>query len=104
MKALNDRRVEDLRSLVAEAALGNVEFDNEFAKAVLLEVFRDSERARRWRNVVGYVTMPIGFIPWIGTPAQKIVEEGIRAPMEKHLKQKHRWFYMLSELAEAAEP
>jgi hypothetical protein len=102
-KALNDKRVEDLRDLVAQAARGEVQFDESFAKAVLLEVFQQSERAKKWRNVVGYATLPIGFIPFIGTPAQKAVEEGVGIPLEKSMKRKHRWFYMLSDIAKSAE-
>ena len=101
MKAINDKRIDDLRQLVGQAARGEVEFDNEFAKSVLVEVLRVSERARRWRNVLGYATMPIGFIPWIGTPVQKAVEEGVGRPLERRLKEKHRWFYMLSEVADS---
>jgi hypothetical protein len=101
MKALNDKRLEDLRLLVAEAVAGNVEFDDEFAKSVLREVFHGSERAKKWRNVVGYATLPIGFIPWVGTAIQKAVEEGVGIPIERKFKQKHRWFYMLSDIAEA---
>ena len=101
MKALNDKRLEDLRRLVGEAVDGRVEFDAEFARSVLAEVLRSSERAKRARSVVGYATLPVGFIPWIGTAAQKAIEEGIGIPIEKKYKEKHRWFYMLSEIAES---
>ena len=101
MKALNDKRVEDLRNLVAQAARGEIHFDDSFASAVLLEVFQQSERAKKWRNVVGYATLPIGFIPFIGTPAQKAIEEGVGIPLEKRMKRKHRWFYMLSDVAQS---
>ncbi len=100
MKALNDKRVRDLRSLVAEAVDGRVQFDHEFARSVLFEVFQVSERAKKWRTVAGYATLPIGFIPWIGTPIQKAVEEGVGVPIEKKFKREHRWFYMLSEIAD----
>lgn len=101
VKALNDKRLEDLRRLVAEAADGRVEFDTSFAKSVLGEVFRSSERAKRVRRVVGYVTLPIGLIPWVGTAAQKIIEEVVGIPIERKFRQKHRWFYMLSDLVES---
>jgi len=101
MKALNDKRINELRQLVDQAAHGKVEFDNEFAKRVLIEVFEDSKRAKKWRNVLGYATLPIGFIPWVGTVAQKAIEEGVGIPLENKLKEKHRWFYMLSEIAES---
>lgn len=103
IKALNDKRIEDLRRLVSEAVAGHVQFDNEFAKSVLREVFRSSERAKHWRSVVGYATLPIGLIPSVGTPVQKIVEESVSIPIEKKLKRTHRWFYMLSDIAEASK-
>jgi hypothetical protein len=103
MKALNDKRLEDLRRLVTEAIDGRVQFDDEFAKAVLREVLRSSEHAKKLRSVVGYATLPIGLIPWVGTVAQKAIEEGVGIPIEAKYKRKHRWFYMLSDIARSAE-
>lgn len=99
MKVLNDKRLEELRGLVAEAIDDRVQFDNEFAKSVLREVFRNSEDAKKLRSIVGYATLPIGFIPWIGTIAQKAIEEGVGIQIEAKYKKKHRWFYMLSDVA-----
>ncbi|MBI5252419.1 MAG: hypothetical protein HY912_23235 [Desulfomonile tiedjei] len=101
LTALNDKRIEELRRLIDEAAAGKVTFDQEFAKSVLAEVFRSERRTQKWRKVVGYATMPIGFVPWIGTPAQKLMEEAIGTPIERKLKKKHRWLYMLSDIAES---
>ncbi len=100
LKILNDKRIEDLRALVNDAVEGNVEFDDTFAKAVLSEVFRSERKANRFRNILGYATLPIGFIPVIGTPAQKVVEEAIAIPVEKEIRKEHKWFYMLSEISE----
>jgi len=103
MEALNDKRVADLRRLVAEAAAGRVQFDEAFAKSVLTEVFHTSERAKRWRSIVGYATLPIHLIPWVGSVAQKVVEEGVAISLERKLREKHRWFYMLSEIASSTK-
>jgi len=102
LKALSDKRLEELRCLVAEAANGRIQLDAEFAKSVLSEVFRSSERAKKWRSVVGYATLPIDLIPWVGTIAQKAIEESVGIAIERRLKQKYRWFYMLSDLAKTA--
>lgn len=99
LKALNDKRIEELRRLVADAASGKVDFDLEFARSVLTEVFQGERRARRVRNIIGYLTLPIGFIPWIGTPAQKFIDEAVGSTIEKRIKREHRWFYMLSDIA-----
>ncbi len=103
IKAINDKRIEDLRQLVSEAASGRVQFDDKFAKSVLLDVFKDSQRARKWRSITGYLTLPLGFIPGVGTLVQKAAEEGVGIPLENSLKRKHRWFYMLSEIAESKQ-
>jgi hypothetical protein len=103
MKTLNDRRLEDLRRLVADAINGRVQFDIEFAKSVLSEVFHSSQHAKKLRSIVGYATLPIGLIPWVGTIAQKGIEEGIGIAIERKHEQKHRWFYMLSDIAQSTE-
>jgi hypothetical protein len=99
MKVLNDKRLEDLRRLVDEAVEGRIQFDDQFAKSILGDVVRSSERARKRRSVVGYATLPFDLIPWVGGVAQKAIEEAVSVPFEKKLRQKHRWFYMLSDVA-----
>jgi hypothetical protein len=101
LKVLNDKRIRDLRQLIGDAVLGKVQFDEHFAKSVLAEVLGSERKVTRFRNILGYLTLPIGFIPGIGTPAQKVVEEAIGLPVMKKMKQKHRWFYMLSEIADS---
>jgi len=100
LHALGDKRIEDLRQLISDAVLGKVEFDEQFAKSVLSEVFRSERKSREFRRILGYLTLPVGFVPWIGTLAQKGVEEVVGAPIEKKIKQKHQWFYMLSDIAD----
>lgn len=104
VRALNDKRIEDLRKLVDDALAGKVTFDEEFAKAVLTEVLQCEKKARKVRNVLGYASMPVGFLPWIGTPAQKLIEEAIGTPLEHKIKAKNKWFYMLSEIADSMGP
>jgi hypothetical protein len=98
MKIVTDKRIGDLRSLIADAASGKVEFDEEFSRETLREVLGEYRRTKRMRRYVSYMTMPIGFIPWIGTPLQKLIEEGISKQLEIKLEKKHRWHYMLSEI------
>lgn len=100
IKALQDKCVADLRELVEKAVKGDVTFDQEFARSVLNKVLGIERRTRRYRNIISYITMPIGFVPWVGTAAQKVIEEAVGTPLEKKLKQKYRWFYLLSDLAE----
>ena len=72
LKAVNDKRVDELRCLIRDAVDGKVDFDEAFAKSVLSGVLRCERKAKRWRNILGYSTMPVGFIPWIGTPRAEV--------------------------------
>jgi hypothetical protein len=98
MKIINDNRIDCLRSLVQSTVQGDMAFDNEFAKRTLTEVIGIEQKVARWRNIVSYATMPIGFIPWIGSLAQKGVEEAIIASLQKKLKAKYQWYYLLSDV------
>jgi hypothetical protein len=101
LKILNDKRIQDLRQLIDDAVQGKVQFDEYFAKSILTEVLRSERKITRFRNVLGYLTLPLGFIPVFGTPIQKVVEEAVAAPVTMKMKDKHKWFYMLSEIAES---
>jgi hypothetical protein len=98
MKILTDKRISELRSLVHDAAQGDVSFDNEFAKQILKEVLGTEQKITKYRNIISYLTLPLDFLPGVGTFAQLAVEEGIGAIVENKLRKKHRWFYMFSEL------
>ena len=100
LKLLSDKRINDLRQLVQDAADGKVEFDQEFAKTTLKEVLKAEQETSRYRNIISYLTLPLDFLPWIGTVAEKVVDEGLGMLVEKKLKSKYRWFYLLSEATE----
>ncbi len=98
-RALEDKRIESLRDLVSKAVKDNVEFDQEFANRTLREVLKAERAAAFRRKVVGWVTLPLGFIPWAGTPIQKATEEAIAHPLEKRVKADRQWFYLISEIS-----
>jgi hypothetical protein len=100
VRALKDKRIVDLRQLVREATKGNVEFDREFATRVLGEVLKLERSIGKLRNFVSYATSPLGFLPIVGTPVQKAVEEAIVQPIAHHRRREYRWFYLISELTE----
>jgi hypothetical protein len=92
--------VAELRAVVDKAVKGEVIFDQEFARTVLWDALRIEWRVKRYRRIVSYITAPIGFGPWVGAPvAQKVIEEAAGSALEKKLKEKYRWFYLLSDLA-----
>jgi hypothetical protein len=103
VRALKDKRIADLRRLVETAVAGEVEFDREFAARVLGEVLKIERSVGKLRNFVSYITAPLGFIPVVGTPVQKVVEEAVVQPVAHHRRKEHRWFYLISELSDHVE-
>lgn len=98
VKALRDKRIGELRGLVEAASRREIIFDREFALRVTREVLGVERSIARIRNYVSYVTLPIEFIPVIGTPLQKVAEEAISQPLARRLREPYSWFYMISEL------
>jgi hypothetical protein len=70
-KSLDDSRVEKLRKLVDGAVLAGRDFDHEFAAATLREVLAREQLVGKYRNLVGWLTMPLSIIPWIGSVVEK---------------------------------
>ncbi len=103
-KALDDGRVETLRDLVRSAATGALTFDQEFANATLREVLKVERAARFRRKVVGWATLPLGFVPWLGTPLQKATEEAVARQLESAVQKDKEWFYLVSELSSERVP
>lgn len=102
VKALQDKRVEDLRQLVQDVAEGKVNFDDQFAKNVFKEVLYTERQAQKYKNIVSYLTMPLdilGFLPGIGGMVQKGVEEAVGAIIDRKIKKKHQWFYLLEDIS-----
>jgi hypothetical protein len=105
VRILRHRRVSELRALVQGATEGQVRFDRKFAKDVLREVIRTERRIKRYRKIVSYATLPISFIPWIGTLAQIAADEAIERLVDARMKREQRWFYMLTDISErTAQP
>jgi hypothetical protein len=94
---LRDRRIEALRVLVTAAASGTVVFDDEFARRTLLEVIKAEQRVARFRSIASYGLLPISYLPVVGTPLAKAVEEAIGAAFAHSARQSLDWFYLISE-------
>lgn len=97
--ALGNRRLNDLRELVQDAANGHILFDQRFA----IDTFRqllDSEIELRARTrLVGFLTAPLGFLPIFGTPLQLAVQELLGKYLSSKAQTRFRWFYLLKEIA-----
>jgi hypothetical protein len=97
VKALKDKRIEDLRRLVEGAAAGEVQFDREFAVRTLEEVLKVERKVDRFKTVLSYVTIPLGLVPG-GTVVQKVAEEVVGRAYASKARSEYRWFYLISEL------
>lgn len=97
IKALKDKRVFDLRKIVESAVQGDVVFDREFANKTLISVLQTEHKISRLRNIVSYLTLPIGLIPVVGSVLPKVVEEVAGKMIEGKLKEDFRWFYLISD-------
>lgn len=98
-QALDDPRVESLRSIVNDAVAKNKAFDQEFLNATLREVLASRERASFYRKLVGWMSTPLSLIPWAGSAAQKAVEEAAGYAIDRSFKKKHEWFFLVSDFA-----
>jgi hypothetical protein len=96
MTVLQDKRVEDLRKLVAKAVAGEVTFDEEFERATLAGLLEKYRESSRWRTITSFLTKPLGKIPIAGTFLEPLAEWLARRHEDK-TKQDFRWYYMLSE-------
>lgn len=101
IKALKDRRISELRSLVDKAVKEEIKFDHEFANRVLQEVLGIEQRLSRFRKIVSYITLPIDFIPSVGTVVQRGVEELITYVVDRKARNRFKWFYFISELSQS---
>jgi len=99
VKALQDKRISELRGLVKNAVENETEFDHEFANQVFREVLQVERGIGKLRNIVSYATIPLDFVPVVGTPLQKIAEEIIVYPLAQRKMRKFRWFYLISEVS-----
>ncbi len=97
IRALQDKRIVELKNLVDDAAKGKVEFDCEFADRTILEVFRINKDVKKYRKIISRATIPLKMIPIIGSPAQELINDiGIEL-YEDRKKEKFQWYYFISE-------
>jgi len=103
LRVIKDKRIANLRNLVDKAVKEEIQFDREFANRVLQEVLGIEQRVGRVRNIVSYATLQLEFVPLVGTPIQKAVEEVVDRISESKIRSQYSWFYLISELRNTKE-
>jgi len=98
IKALTDKRVEELKKMISESVRNNVEFDNEFANATLREIIFKNQKVNKYKNIVGWATMPLSMIPWAGTALEKGTQLILENAIERRVMKSKSWFFLLSEV------
>jgi hypothetical protein len=97
-KALDDSRVEGLRRLVDDAVLQRREFDSDFAAATIRDVLAKEQLIGKYRNLVGWLTMPLSLIPWAGSAVEKGAQIATERLLKNHLQRQNGWFMWLSDV------
>lgn len=94
-RLIKDPRIKDLRRFVMESRIEQNKIDLKFYASVQKAVLEIEENIRKYSKVISYVTMPLGFIPWIGTFLEKTVEELLIRRKAKKAREPLSWYYLL---------
>ena len=98
IKILTDKRLVYLREMIEASLNEGIEFDKEFAIKTLEKVIGVHNKINKLRTLASYCTMPIGYIPLVGTPLQKLIEEGIVLPTKLKLEKELKWYFFINEI------
>lgn len=98
LKVLEDKRIEKLRIFIQDAVNNKIEFDSKYVINILKEVLKFEKQAAIRRSISGWITLPLGFIPIIGTGVQKIAEETINKTWANKPLNEYSWFYLINNL------
>jgi len=98
IKAVEDKRIDRLRSFVKDAVERGTAFDPVECLHILKDVLRLEHRAGMRRNITGWASLPLGFIPVMGTPVQKAFEELVNRLWSNRSTAQYSWFYLINEI------
>ena len=88
-----------LRKLVSSAVAGEIKFDEKFANDTIRSVLDAQTRLSLQRNVVGWLSLPLDFIPYVDAAVQKGFEEGVGGYLRKKTERAFPWFYLVSSVS-----
>jgi hypothetical protein len=97
-KAIEDKRLDELRRRVADAVEGKVVFDSEFAAETLRQVLKVEQKSAFRRKITGWATLPLDLVPVLGTGFPKLIEEAANAVWSEQPRRNYAWYYFMNEL------
>jgi hypothetical protein len=98
VRLVEDRRLDELRTLVRDAAESGREIDSEWAIELLKDLLRAKDVIAFRRRITGWLTLPLGAIPLYGTPLKIAVQQLADKVWSDRPARKQRWFYLISEI------
>ncbi len=98
---ISDKRIESLRELLAAAVSSGEHLDEDFVNRTFREVVKAQVRQDRQRRLIGWLSLPLDFIPIVGTPVQKVVEESAMKLLSRNFERQYRWFFLLHDIESA---
>jgi hypothetical protein len=98
LRAVDDSRTDRLRDFVKVAVDKGTRFDSRECICLLKDILRLEQQAIFRRKITGWVTLPAGFIPVVGTPFQKGLEELVNSLWSNRPTREYSWFYLINEL------
>jgi hypothetical protein len=98
LRAIDDRRVDTLRQFVQDSVSKGEPFDDKASVRILKDILKQENKASLRRKITGWATLPLGFVPVLGTPLQKGAEELVNALWSDSSLKKHSWFYLINDL------
>jgi len=97
-RILDDPRIEQLRRLVDNAVLRDVELDERYANELLRSALSQENRLQSYRKLVGWLSMPLSFVPWAGTALEKAAQITAERVIENRVRGDNAWFFLLSSV------
>ncbi|HET9234781.1 MAG TPA: hypothetical protein VFP10_11630 [Candidatus Eisenbacteria bacterium] len=97
-KAMGDKRLEELRKLVAEAAAGRATFDPEFAIRTLTEILEAHRQSNVRQRIVGWASLPLDFVPGIPPGVTNVLQEVAGPLWTDRPLEKFSWYFFIADL------
>lgn len=100
-RVIEDPRIENLRAFVSELISKKAEMDLRYKVSILEEVIKIDEKIDSYSKFISRLTAPIGFIPWVGTPIQILLQEVLTKRRSTREREPLSWFFLLRDVSKS---